>query len=67
MRQEPRRDERPREPARRDEPRREARGGRRDEPVVGLGDHVPAFLLQAVTLKRVTRRDEPDEGADAAA
>jgi superfamily II DNA/RNA helicase len=68
IRSEPHRDERPRDPPRRDEPRREARGGgRRDEPVIGLGDHVPAFLLQAVTLKRVTRRDDPDEGADAAA
>jgi superfamily II DNA/RNA helicase len=65
-REQPRREERPREPARREEHRREQRGGRRDEPVIGLGDHVPAFLLQAVILKRATRREDPEDGADAA-
>ncbi|MCB8820650.1 DEAD/DEAH box helicase [Microvirga rosea] len=38
-------------------PQRErSRGGRRepdmDEPVIGLGDHVPAFLLRPVTVKK---------------
>jgi superfamily II DNA/RNA helicase len=65
------RDERPRDDRpRRDEPRRDDRGragGRRDEPVVGLGDHVPAFLLVAVPLKKITRRADADEGADEAA
>jgi len=30
---------------------RQRRGGERDEPVVGLGDHVPAFLLRPVPVK----------------
>ena len=41
---------------------------RRDggQPVVGLGDHVPAFLLREVPLRKLTRRDTEDD-AEAAA
>lgn len=35
-------------------------------PVVGLGDHVPAFLLREVPVRKTSRRDD-DEGAEAAA
>jgi superfamily II DNA/RNA helicase len=40
----------------------------RDGPVVGLGDHVPAFLLREVPIRRVTRtaRNETDEADEAA-
>ncbi|HCX69426.1 MAG TPA: RNA helicase, partial [Rhodobiaceae bacterium] len=32
-----------------------------DEPVVGLGDHVPAFILRPVKLpKRATKETEDD-------
>ncbi|MEM9146100.1 MAG: DEAD/DEAH box helicase [Pseudomonadota bacterium] len=53
-----------------------SRGGRgrredRDEPVIGLGDHVPAFLLREVKLpkKRTTTSnakaaEEPETGGD---
>jgi len=41
------------QPPRRPEPRPSGRhrDGGRDEPVVGLGDHVPAFLLRPVPVK----------------
>jgi superfamily II DNA/RNA helicase len=55
-----------REPKQRDragEPQRGRRGGRDrsadkagDQPVVGLGDHVPAFLLREVPLRKLTGR-----------
>ncbi len=54
----PRREDRPREDR--------ARGGRRDEPVIGLGDHVPAFLLQVVPIKKLIRRSAVDEADEAA-
>ncbi|KAA2235353.1 DEAD/DEAH box helicase [Salinarimonas soli] len=49
----PARDE-ARPPAReRSHDRRDGRnGGERDEPVVGLGDHVPAFLLRPAVVRR---------------
>jgi superfamily II DNA/RNA helicase len=34
---------------------------RDDRPVVGLGDHVPAFLLRPTRMPRPTRSDGPDE------
>jgi superfamily II DNA/RNA helicase len=37
---------------RRDDRRRDDRGGDWDEAVVGLGDHVPAFLLRPATVRR---------------
>jgi hypothetical protein len=65
------RPERPRaEPPRREErpaPRREERprGRRRDDddgpPVVGMGDHVPSFLLRPVKLKPIARDETHGE------
>ena len=75
-RQEARRDEPRREEKRRDEPRRgdrgrNDRGGRgreprhyRDddfEPVVGLGDHVPEFLLRTFKIAPIPADDDEDE------
>ncbi|PZQ50384.1 MAG: DEAD/DEAH box helicase [Rhodovulum sulfidophilum] len=39
----------------------EARGGRRDRPVVGMGDHVPAFLLREFRFDTLTGAEERDE------
>ncbi|MEL7470689.1 MAG: DEAD/DEAH box helicase [Pseudomonadota bacterium] len=57
-----------------DEPRQEnprsdsrRRGGRRDDhgaPVVGMGDHVPAFLLREIRPKKTLEKSDPS--ADAA-
>ena len=56
-------------------PSRSRRGGRErngerstDKPVIGLGDHVPAFLLREVPVRRPARRtseatDNTDEAA----
>jgi superfamily II DNA/RNA helicase len=38
-------------------------GDRGGAPVVGLGDHVPAFLLRAVRLPKTARAVEADEAA----
>ena len=45
------------------------RGGRRRGPVVGMGDHVPAFMLREVNLERIlgrsptpTAEDDSDDG-----
>lgn len=61
----------PKRPARetrdRDDRGRGQRGGRgrrrepRDEPVVGMGDHVPAFLLREV---RPRKRSDAEDGSD---
>jgi superfamily II DNA/RNA helicase len=40
---------------------RKNRGEERDEPVVGLGDHVPAFLLRPVFVKKSAASDDEDE------
>jgi superfamily II DNA/RNA helicase len=40
------------------------RGGRGGQ-VVGLGDHVPAFILQTFDLKKSDRKDTDDAGSDA--
>jgi superfamily II DNA/RNA helicase len=61
---------RPAPEAARETPRRErGRGGRnsRDDQVVGLGDHVPAFLLRPVSLKSVSRRAPDAEESEEAA
>ncbi|MBE3638711.1 DEAD/DEAH box helicase [Mangrovicoccus algicola] len=66
----PRRDEAPareERPAREDAPQREERparaersdrgprrGGRRDEPVLGMGDHMPSFMAQSFDERRQT-------------
>jgi superfamily II DNA/RNA helicase len=76
VREEPRREEPRREEPRRDDRRREPRDNRderRDRPeyrrddrrdygptVVGMGDHVPDFILRSFALKSVTA-DEPEE------
>ena len=63
-REEPRREEQRREEPRREEPRREEprRDDRRDHgpAVVGMGDHVPDFILRSFALKTATA-DEPEE------
>jgi superfamily II DNA/RNA helicase len=67
-------DERPREDhsrARRDEPRSNdrgtaSRGGREDRAVLGLGDHVPDFILRSFALKSQTTSDA-DESASSEA
>jgi superfamily II DNA/RNA helicase len=64
----PREDRRPerREEPRRDDRSRDRREDRRDEPrdrVVGMGDHVPDFILRSFRVKRTTL-DEPT-GTDA--
>jgi superfamily II DNA/RNA helicase len=63
---EPRRSE-----PKREEPRGDRRRGRedrgRDAPVVGLGDHVPAFLLREVVLKKPLRKGDSDGEAEEAA
>ncbi len=75
-REEPRREEARREEPRRDDRRREPREGRddrRERPdyrrddrrdygpaVVGMGDHVPDFILRSFALKTATA-DEPEE------
>ncbi len=67
-----------REPARNDGNRsknrrnnNDRRGGRRDDPVVGMGDHVPAFILRSfksLTEKPKAKAEAPDaEIADASA
>ncbi len=35
-----------------------------DAPVIGLGDHIPAFLLRPVRLPKPDRRSSSDESAD---
>jgi superfamily II DNA/RNA helicase len=60
--------EQAKEPAR-PQPRDHGRGRDRREggqPVVGLGDHVPAFLLREVPVRKPSRRDTDDD-AEAAA
>ncbi len=64
-----RRDERSRDDSRRRDPRRDDRNDRgrrhsRDddfEPVVGLGDHVPEFLLRTFKIVPITADDDEDE------
>ncbi len=68
-----RRDERSRDDSRRRDPRRDDRNDRgrnrrhsRDddfEPVVGLGDHVPEFLLRTFKIVPITADDDEDEVA----
>ncbi|MGF1660716.1 MAG: DEAD/DEAH box helicase [Rubrimonas sp.] len=55
-----------RAPRREDDRPRRRSGGGRDEAVVGLGDHVPAFLLREVP-KRALRANVPDDADDQAA
>ncbi|MEM9123949.1 MAG: hypothetical protein AAGB03_11595, partial [Pseudomonadota bacterium] len=45
--------------------RRDRRRDEDDTPVVGLGDHVPAFLLRPTPLPR-SRSAQKDETAEAA-
>ncbi len=52
---------------RRDRGRDRDRNGDRGQPVVGLGDHVPAFLLREVRLPKATRKTEAEAEADEAA
>ncbi len=61
-REEPRRDDRRREPRENREERRERPEYRRDygPTVVGMGDHVPDFILRSFALKSTTV-DEADE------
>jgi hypothetical protein len=40
---------------------------RRDAPVVGLGDHVPAFLLREVPQRMLARRAADETGSEEAA
>jgi U3 small nucleolar ribonucleoprotein component len=62
-RREPREDRRE---DRREAPREERRDYRRDRDlgpsVVGMGDHVPDFILRSFAIKTVTV-DEPEEAA----
>ncbi|MEQ8740119.1 MAG: ATP-dependent helicase, partial [Hoeflea sp.] len=51
-----------------EKPARRERGGRGrdrdrddDQPVVGLGDHVPAFILRAVKLPKKNAKEADDE------
>ena len=47
-----------------EKPARRERGGRDrddDRPVVGLGDHVPAFILRAVKLPKKNAKEADDE------
>jgi superfamily II DNA/RNA helicase len=49
-----------------EKPARRERGGRGrdrddDQPVVGLGDHVPAFILRAVKLPKKNTKETDDE------
>ena len=40
-------------------------GGGNDQPVIGMGDHVPAFLLREVrSAKKSARRGRKDEAED---
>jgi superfamily II DNA/RNA helicase len=55
-----RRDDAPRE--RRDD-RRDDRRDRRDHAVVGMGDHVPDFILRSFKIASVTADDHEDEPA----
>ena len=60
-----RRDDAPRE--RRDDRRDDRRGDRRDHAVVGMGDHVPEFILRSFKISAVTldeAEDEPATGTD---
>ncbi len=65
-REEPRRDDRRREPREGRDDRRERPDYRRDDrrdhgpAVVGMGDHVPDFILRSFALKTATA-DEPEE------
>ncbi len=45
---------------------RRGRGEDRDEPVVGLGDHVPAFLMRPVFEKKTRAKSDasPDDNGD---
>ncbi|TVQ58372.1 MAG: DEAD/DEAH box helicase [Rhodobacteraceae bacterium] len=49
----------------RQQPSRDHRRRDRDAPVVGLGDHVPAFLLREVVIRKAVKPsdDEADEAA----
>ncbi|MFW6027549.1 MAG: DEAD/DEAH box helicase [bacterium] len=49
--------------------RKSRRKGEKEEPVVGLGDHVPAFLLRPVRVSKQNAggsggKDDGDDGAD---
>ncbi|SFI65234.1 DEAD/DEAH box helicase [Albimonas pacifica] len=44
---------------------RNDRGGRRRGPVVGMGDHVPAFMLREVNLERILGRSVSTEDDEA--
>ena len=61
-RDEPRRDER-RDDNRRDDRRDDRRGDRRDHAVVGMGDHVPDFILRSFKIASVTADEAEDEPA----
>ncbi len=50
-------------PARFGDPSRRERPRRDDQPVIGLGDHVPSFLLRPVP-KRVRQGHEPEHAAE---
>ncbi len=68
-REEPVRDERRTErredtaPRERREERRDDRRDRRDHAVVGMGDHVPDFILRSFKISAVTADDAEDEPA----
>ncbi|WP_186312278.1 DEAD/DEAH box helicase [Cereibacter sediminicola] len=57
----PRRDDRREDRGRRDRDR-----DRRDERVVGMGDHVPDFLLRSFRIPSLTALDEEEPAADSA-
>jgi len=65
-REEPRRDDQRREEPRRDEPRRDDRRDRREDrqsgpQVVGMGEHVPDFILRSFKITSVTPDDAEAE------
>jgi superfamily II DNA/RNA helicase len=62
-REEPRREERPREDRRDQRPARDSGGRDHGERVVGMGEHIPDFILRSFKLKTVTA-DEPEEMAE---
>ena len=74
-RDEPRRDERPRREDDRGTDRRESRDDRRDRyrdrdsgpPVVGMGDHVPDFILRSFKLAEPVTEEAEDEPATSGA
>ncbi|MFA9229289.1 MAG: DEAD/DEAH box helicase [Microgenomates group bacterium] len=59
-----RQSERPQE--RRDDRREGYRGGRDNDRIVGLGDHVPDFILRSFKLKETVHTDEAPEAAEQA-